>query len=66
MKPTPLTIEFPPDVLERVRTAARAAGTSEGEWVVQAVLAALPSNYAEEVQKLAGLLGVDETGVDET
>ncbi|CAN5814740.1 hypothetical protein BH24DEI2_BH24DEI2_24930 [soil metagenome] len=65
MKPTPLTIEFPPDLTERVKAAARAAGLSEGEWLVQLVLTELPSNYASEVQKLAGLRGVDETGVDE-
>ena len=65
MKPVPLTVEFPPDLAERVKTAARAARTSEGEWVVEAVLNYLPSNYADEVQKLAGLRGVDEGETDE-
>ncbi len=65
MKPTPLTIELPLELLERVTAAARAAGLSEGEWIVRLVLKELPSNYADEVRKLADLRGVAETGVDE-
>lgn len=60
MKPTPLTIEFPPELAERVKAAARTAGLSEGEWIVRLVLRELPSNYAVEVQKLEGLLRSDE------
>ena len=59
MKPTSLTIEFPPEVLERVKAAARAAAVSEGEWIVQAVLNELPSNYSAEIQKLKDLLEPD-------
>lgn len=60
MRPTPLTIEFPPELAERVKAAASAAGLSEGEWIARLVLRELPSNYAVEVQKLEGLLRSDE------
>lgn len=56
MKPAQLTLEFPPELAERVKAAAVAAGLSEGEWIVRLVLNELPSNYAAEVQKLAGWL----------
>ena len=52
----PLTIELPPEVARRVQTAASQEGLSEGEWVAQLILKSLPSNYAQEVEKLKDFL----------
>ena len=51
-----LSIEFPSDLAERVRAAAAEAELSEQEWMIRAILSALPSNWADEVEKLKGLL----------
>lgn len=52
----PLTIELPPELAKRVKAAAAQAGLSEEEWVVQLILKGLPSNYAQELEKLKGFL----------
>lgn len=53
---TPLTIELPPDLAKRVKEAAMQEGLSEGEWVLRLVLKSLPSNYAQELEKLSEFL----------
>jgi len=52
----PLTIELPPEVAKRVQAAASQENLSEGEWVAQLILKSLPSNYAQELEKLEGFL----------
>lgn len=55
----PLTIELPPDVAKRVQAAASQEGLSEGEWIAQVILKSLPSNYAQELEKLKDFLDGD-------
>ena len=55
-KSAALSVEFPPELAKRVRAAAAEAELSEQEWMIRAILSALPSNWADEVEKLKGLL----------